>query len=269
VNFNSIFAIKYNKLKRTNMKKALLTIAIVIAALSIQAQSFRLGVSGGVNSTWLMNKNVFDANDGLDIAATFGGRFGIDAIYSFNDKIGVGIGFNFISNNSQKYTGDETGLNGDLTTKLNYFDVPLMLRLTSSGGTYFEIGPQFGFLTKAEETYENDDVSSFDYDDFDVKNSFEKTNIALVFGFGVDIDVTEKVFITTGLRLGYGFSDVTKEYENELEFIIDNPESINGDAFYLTTLAAHTQDDGDFKYEKTSRVFGGLHIGVSYKFGGE
>ncbi|MBL0342506.1 MAG: PorT family protein [Bacteroidetes bacterium] len=252
------------------MKKALLTIAIVIAALSTQAQgSFRVGVSGGVNSTWLMNKNVFDANDGLDIAATFGGRFGIDAIYSFNPKLGVGIGFNFISKNCQKYSGDKTGLDGDLTTSLNYFDIPVLLRLTSSGGTYFEVGPQFGFLTKAEETYEGNVSSPFDYSDVDVKNSFETTNIALVFGFGVDIDVTENIFITTGLRLGYGFSDVTKEYENGLEFLTDNPEALTNNAIYLTNSAAQTDDNGKRNYEKTSRVFGGLNIGVSYKFGGK
>jgi len=257
------------------MKKALLTIAVVIVALSVQAQNVRIGVSGGVNSTWLMNKNVFDQNDGLDIAATFGGRFGIDAIYSFSEKIGIGIGFNFVSRNSQKYTGDKTingpgiVLPGDLTTKLNYFDIPIMLRLTSSGGTYFEIGPQFGFLTKAEETFEGDGNSTFDYSDYDVKNAFESTNIGLVLGFGVDIDVTENIFITTGIRLGYGFSDVTKEYSSGTEMLIDNPDAAFPPyAYYLTTSAAHTDDGGDFNYEKTSRVFGGLNIGVSYKFGG-
>lgn len=250
------------------MKKALLTIAVVIAGLSVQAQNIRVGLTGGVNSTWLMNKNVFDANDGLDIAASFGGRFGLESIYSFNDKIGVSLGLNFISMNSQKYTGDKTGLDGDLTTKLKYFDVPLLFRLTSGSGTYFEIGPQFGFLGKAEETYKGNTVSTFDYSDVDVKNAFESTNIALVFGFGVDIDVTENIFITTGLRLGYGFTDVTKEYATGLEFLADNPEALTNNAIYLTSTAAQTDDNGDRNYEKTSRVFGGLNIGVSYKFGG-
>jgi len=250
------------------MKKALLTIAVVLAGLSVQAQNIRVGLTGGLNSTWLMNKNVFDANDGLDIAATFGGRIGAEAIYSFNDKTGLSLGLNFISMNSQKYSGDETGLDGDLTTKLKYFDVPLLFRLTSSGGTYFEIGPQFGFLGSAKESFESSDNSNFDYDDYDVKNAFESTNIALVFGFGVDIDVSENIFITAGLRLGYGFTDVTKEYDSTLDFLADNPDYLTGEGQYLTTLAAHTDDDGDFNYEKTSRVFGGLNLGVSYKFGG-
>ncbi len=255
------------------MKKALLTIAVVIAAMSVQAQSFRVGVTGGVNSTWLMNKNVFDYDDGLDVAATFGGRLGIDAIYSFNDKVGVGIGFNFLSRNSQKYTGDNRGndvrLDGELTSKLNYFDIPLTLRLTSSGGTYFEVGPQFGFLTSAKETYKNNSDATQDYNDVDIKNSFESTNIGLVFGFGVDIDVTENLFITTGLRLGYGFTDVTKEYKDGLAFLADNPEALTNNAQYVTTGSANTDDAGAHNYKKTSRVFGGLNLGISYKFSGK
>lgn len=255
------------------MKKALLTIAVVIAAMSLQAQSFRVGLSGGVNSTWMMNKNVFDYDDGLDVATTFGGRLGLEAIYSFNDNVGVGVGFNFLSRNSQKYTGDNRGndvrLDGDLTSKMNYFDIPLTLRITSSGGTYFEVGPQFGFLTSAKETYKNNSNPLLDYDNVDIKNSFNKTNIALVFGFGVDIDVTEKIFITTGLRLGYGFTDVTKEYKDAAEFLSDNPEALTNNAQYITTGSANTDDKGDHNYERTSRVFGGLNLGISYKFSGK
>jgi opacity protein-like surface antigen len=255
------------------MKKALLTIAVVVAALSVQAQNVRIGLTGGVNSTWLMNKNVFDYDDALDVAATFGGRFGVSAIYSFTEKVGVGIEFNFLSRNSQKYTGEEGHdyyLDGDLTTRMNYFDIPVLLRLTSTGGTYFEIGPQFGFLTKADATYEGSANSVIeDFDDFDVKNAFESTNIGLVLGFGADIDVTENIFITTGIRLGYGFTDVTKEYADEAEFLSDNPEAFPDNYVpYTTSLAAQVDDEGDQNYEKTSRVFGGLNIGVSYRFGG-
>lgn len=88
------------------MKKVLLSLIVFLYALSVQAQGFRVGMSGGINSTWLMNKNVFDANDELDIASSFGGRVGFDAIYSFNDKIGLSLGLNFLSSHNQKYTGE-------------------------------------------------------------------------------------------------------------------------------------------------------------------
>ena len=50
------------------MKKALLTLGIALAAMTTQAQDFRVGITGGLNSTWLLNNNVFDANDELDVA---------------------------------------------------------------------------------------------------------------------------------------------------------------------------------------------------------
>jgi opacity protein-like surface antigen len=255
------------------MKKALLTIAIVITAFTIQAQDIRLGINGNINSTWLMNKNVFDADDELDVASTFGGTFGVDAIYNFSEKAGISVGVNFISTTNQKYEGEDDGSSIDFESKvkLHYIDIPLLLRLTSSGGTYFEVGPQFSFLGKATEDLETTPSfpEPFNYTDKDVKASFEKTNIALVLGFGVDIDVTPNIFITTGLRLGYGFSDVTKEFDNETELsAADDEQDLAFPTYWAHYENANTQNGDEFKYEKTQRVFGGLHIGLSYKFSG-
>lgn len=253
------------------MKKALLTIAVVIAGLSVQAQNIRVGLTGGVNSTWLMNKNVFDADDELDIAASFGGRLGIEGIYSFNDKTGLSLGFNFISTHNQKYTGESSSGNVsyDVTEHLKYFDIPLLFRLTSSSGTYFEVGPQFGFLTSATEDFETSPSSPFDYEGDEHDGSYENMNIAVILGFGVDIDVTENIFITAGLRLGYGLSDVTTEYGSAAELAAaDNMDEISYPNYWAHYENANTQNGDQFSYEKTSRVFGGLNLGVSYKFGG-
>lgn len=245
------------------MKKVLLSLIVFLYALSVQAQGFRVGMSGGINSTWLMNKNVFDQDDGLDIASSFGGRLGIDAIYAFSEKTGISIGFNFISTHNQKYSGENKGpihLNGDSKTKLNYLDIPILFRLTSSSGTYFEIGPQIGILNSAKLDY--DETNGISYSNLNIKNGFNSTNVALILGFGVDIDIVEKLYITTGLRLGYGFSDVTKEYSTNTEMDINTIDE-------SPTYFAHIDDNNQFNYEKTTRVFGGLHLGVSYKFGGE
>lgn len=245
------------------MKKVLLTVIVFLFALSAQAQGFRIGMSGGINSTWLMNKNVFDQGDDLDIASSFGGRLGLDAIYSFNDKIGLSVGINFISTHNQKYTGENSSgsYSYDAKTKLNYLDIPILFRLTAQSGPYFEIGPQIGILGSAKEDFEESPNSGDNYTNYNVKNGFNTTNVALILGFGVDIDVLEKLYITTGLRLGYGFSDVTKEYGSSTE-LYNSTES-------FTTNAAHIDDNNQFNYEKTTRVFGGLHLGVSYKFGGD
>ena len=79
---------------------------------------------------------------------------------------------------------------------VNYFDIPITLRLTSTSGTYFEIGPQFGFLTAAEESFEGSSTNGIeDYSDVDIKSAFESTNIAVILGFGVDIDVKTGIIV--------------------------------------------------------------------------
>jgi hypothetical protein len=267
-----IFVVKYkHNLKTAIMKKALLTLGIAISTLSIQAQDIRVGLTGGLNSTWLLNDNVLGAGDGLDVGSTFGGRFGVEGIYSFNEKIGVSLGLNFISGHNQNYTGDNTYLNGDVKTKLRYFDIPLLFRLTSSGGTYFEIGPQMGILTSASEDYESKVDNTENYSGQDVKSSLNTTDFALAFGFGADIDVSENIFVTVGLRLGYGLTDVSKEYTDEAAFVASNPayESSPNDPWFITAYGAQrevTESGNKFDYKSTNRAFGGLHLGVSYKF---
>ncbi|MFZ9944027.1 MAG: hypothetical protein ACO3O0_10480, partial [Bacteroidia bacterium] len=119
-------------------------------------------------------------------------------------------------------------------------------------------------LSSAKQDYsQSPDPDNLSTTGEDVKWGFNSTNVALVFGFGADIDVSENVFITTGLRLGYGFSDVTKEFKSAADYIDEIPD--NG-VSSLSTFSAHIDDDGDFNYEPTNRAFAGLHLGVSYKF---
>jgi hypothetical protein len=63
------------------MKKLLFSVALVAMALTVNAQKFKIGLGGGFNSTWLMNKNVFDADDDLNVAMSFGGQFGLKTQY--------------------------------------------------------------------------------------------------------------------------------------------------------------------------------------------
>ncbi len=238
------------------MKKLLLSVAIVATALTVNAQKFKVGLGGAFNSTWLMNKNVFDADDDLDIAMTFGGSFGLKTQYYFNDKLGLELGIMRTGHN-QKY--DLNDGDGDVKLKLRYLDVPLLLRVGGDKGAYFEFGPQFSFLTSAKEDFNYSLNSLFDYSDRDVKSTLNGTNIGIILGFGADVDLSESFTLAAGFRLGYGFSDVTKEYNStDLDDLDDEHKLASATAF------AHFDDDGNFKYKSTNRLFGGIHLGVLY-----
>ncbi|MFI5218414.1 MAG: porin family protein [Bacteroidia bacterium] len=250
------------------MKKIILVIVLMASTLVMNAQEFKIGAGGGIFSTWLVNKNVSDQGDDLDFAATFGGQFGLNAQYYFKDNLGLTFGLLY-SGHNQKYTGEESAggitVSYEFKTKMRYLDIPVFIR-TGGGakGAYFEFGPQFGFLMSAkDEASASGGGLTFDTSDVDVKSTLKSSNIALVLGFGVDIDASENVIITTGLRLGYGLTDVTKEYKDEAAL---NAETEN---VALPTAFAHNhQNDsgGDsFKYASTNRAFGGLFISVLFK----
>ena len=118
-------------------------------------------------------------------------------------------------------------------TNLTYIDVPLLFRLTSSKGPYFEIGPQFSFLSKAESTYK-DSPSDPDFTTSDIKDNVNSVNISAQIGFGYDIKASEKLTVGLGLRFGYGLTDAGKEPDNSVG------------------------------YEKTNTAVGGFRVGLSY-----
>ncbi len=243
------------------MAFCLLTASVAV----VNAQEFKIGMAGGIYSTWLVNKNVSDQGDDLDFAATFGGQLGVEAQYYFKDNFGLSFGLLYTGHN-QKYTGDVgNNVSYDAKTKMRYLDIPILLRFGGgSKGAYFEFGPQFGMLMTAKDEYATSPSSPLDYKDKDRKDNFKGSNIAGILGFGVDIDASENVLITTGLRLGYGFTDVTKEYTQTEAAILAASDNLG-----FSTAAAHIKQGdagGDqFEYASTARAFGGLHIGVIFK----
>ncbi|MEO5569514.1 MAG: porin family protein [Bacteroidia bacterium] len=246
------------------MKKILLVISLIASGLAVNAQSFNIGLGGGIYSTWLVNKNVSDQGDDLDFAVTFGGQIGPNMNYYFNDKIGLSLGLLFTGHN-QKYTGDLSPTESfEAKTKLRYLDIPFLVRFGGGGkGAYFEFGPQMSILLSASEDLESTPANSYlflDHEGKDVKKNFSSSGFAAMMGFGVDIDASEQITVTTGLRLGYGFTDATQEYtqpEAEILYFADQ--------LALSSYYAHIDDDSNFKYKSTNRAFGGLFLSVTYK----
>lgn len=243
------------------MKKLILSVVLIITVAAANAQEFKIGLGGGIYSTWLTNTNVSDQGDELDFGATFGGQIGLNMQYYFKDNLGINFGLLY-SGHNQKYTGEfGSSFSYEAKTKMRYLDIPFLLRMGGgTKGAYFEFGPQFGFLMSAKDEYTSDPSDPDDFSDRNVKESFKSTNIAGILGFGVDIDASENVMVTTGLRLGYGFTDATKEYTEAEYAAVAAADELSG-----TTALAHIDDDNNFNYKSTNRAFGGLFISILYK----
>jgi len=243
------------------MKKISILLLLTAMVITVSAQEMRIGLLGGINSTWLFNKNISDAGNRVDYASTFGGSLGVNGVYQFSENSGISIGFLYAGHN-QAYEGDvEGGPSTENRLMLRYLDIPILLRLTSASGPYFEIGPQISLLMGATEDFTLTPGNKDDnYSGKDFKDNFNGSNIAIALGFGIDIEASETVVVTTGLRFGYGLTDVTKEFtENEI-IALDVTDKLSE-----VLNNSHTTQNNSFKYEKTSRAFGGLMIGIAYR----
>ncbi len=245
------------------MKKLIVLSLIVVSVVGLNAQSFYFGGAFTGKSTWLLNKAVFDRGASQDIDPSFGNDYGIVGGISFNDGA-AGIEINFLFNSfSQKYVGTanpDASISSDFTSKSVYksFDIPILFK-TGSEGAYFEIGPALSFINKA--TYERDmkDDTLQDITPTDNLNSYNGTNIGAIMGFGGNINASDNLKITLGLRFYYGITDIG----GVNAYGWDKKTTEDRDELYQVS---HNTEDNHFGHNdfKTNPLSGGLRIGLIY-----
>lgn len=165
------------------MKKVNLVVAFMLlfsAAAFSQAQ-FALGVKGGLNFA------KFDANDfGGSLKNKTGFHGGAFALIKFS-KIGIQPELIFSQQGSKfRFNADEGEGNFD------YINIPVMLKLYTIAGINLQVGPQFGFLSKAE------------IDGNNVKDSFKGSDLSLGIGAGWDLPFG----LTIDARYNLGLSKI-------------------------------------------------------------
>lgn len=151
------------------MKKIFLTVSLCsLFALGAFAQGISGGLKGGLN---LANATGSDAGDtDMRIAYHVGGfvNIGLGGALAVQPELLY---------NSVGAKGSEDGY--DITYKLNYFTVPVML-MYSFGNFNIQAGPQFGFLASAKGKIEYQGESA----EADIKDSFKSTDVGLNVGLG-------------------------------------------------------------------------------------
>lgn len=168
-----------------------------------------IGIMGGVNLAKISGNDVTSADNrtgflgGVFVTFHLTNTFAIqpEAIYS------------------QRGTSENSDPNFDATIKMDYIDIPVLLRydipVVGPIRPFFLAGPAFGIQTKCTIGIEGQGVSaSADCDQFseDPEASFESKTFDLsgVFGAGLDFRLGGHTLMV-GARYQHGFSDVVKD----------------------------------------------------------
>lgn len=251
------------------MKKYILVFCLLSGVSMAQAQALRVGLKGGPNSTWLLNDNIFGSAD-INIWPTFGGTVGPSVTYMFSDAVGVSLDILYTSVNQQyRPDEDEDPFAYDLKEKLRYIDLPLLFKVGSQKGPYFEIGPKFSILTKHREefTFLNG-VQGGQGESYSNKSDFNGLLFSIALGFGVDIKIVKNMYINAGLRLAYNPGDVLRQ-KSSAELMLDGDNHTIIQQFSSYSNYPDKASDLNYRYKKTHLVSGGLFLGFTYQIFGD
>lgn len=242
------------------MKKIILSIALIASSYIVNAQ-LEVGVTAGYGTTWLLNKSVSDSPE-IDYKPSFAGAFGLQSSFFINNQIGFGLELNFATI-IQRYEAQD---NGNFTAKerIKFVEIPILMKLKSEGGFYFEVGPKLSFTGKATQDLDVG-VPALNYDDRDIKSGVNGLMISGVIGFGGRFNLTEEIDLAVGLRLAANFNDLNKEFTAaELNALDAQNKEIGISCGY-----GNVDKHGDLNYVKTWVLSGLLQVGVTYRIGEE
>lgn len=261
------------------MKKTFLTVCIAGCAFFASAQSFDVGLKGGIANTWLMNTNVNNAGTDEDLKSTISGDFGLHLQYNFNSKIGIEL--EFISEAfKQDYKGvfanppgyiniDGGGhiyyVNGEsytATTTLKELKIPLLFHYEATSGFCFEVGPELASISNATytATFTSPPFGMPPSLSYTTKSDWGSSNMALVLGLGWNFHLSGNFYLNADLRFEYGLTDLvgTDGHGQDLN------ASYNNGSLY----ASHQPANGAYyypSYTATHSLEGSLNIGIFYR----
>lgn len=185
------------------MKKVSVGIILcLVCSFATNAQSkkseskFSFGPTAGIGSTSVSKT----ANSEFKLA----GSAGLSLVYSAMEHFGLGM--------DVKYSFEGVAANNlyKSETNLNYVRIPLKaIYFFNNTGDKLRpklfAGPSLGFLTSAKAN------------DFDVINSFEKFDIGLLLGAGLNYRIANKTWFNTDISYTHGLKDITINVPANLE----------------------------------------------------
>lgn len=184
------------------MKKIYTIAAIFAIGFSANAQQeVKYGPKAGVNFATVSNVENSKMLTGFYVGAV--------AEIKFNDKFSVQPELVYSAQGvKQEYNETFAGMtiNETFTSKFDYINIPIMAKYYVYEGLSVELGPQFGFLVKAETKGGGEKV--------DAKDSTKSFDFGV--GAGLAYDLANGFFANA--RYNFGLTDVAKNNESNDTF---------------------------------------------------
>lgn len=210
---------------------------------------FTIGARGTVNGPFLINSNEYKdkgIKHNFAIGVSGGGMIG----FHFNDWGSINVE-GLYTTYSRKLSSAIDSLKWSRDTKLAYLEFPIMFR-AEWNFKYVEVGIRVGSLISASEGYSNEKNPKLDYTGKNIKDNFDPSNTALVFGWGTNLMGDGGLMLSLGVRLTYGFSDIVSDLGGK------------GKSYYPiadgTSAAAQS-------YTPTNTATVGIHLSLDFDLG--
>ncbi len=249
------------------MKKNIILIPLLVFCICGKSQSFELGLRGGCGSCWLLNNNVSNAGNEQNYSTSFYYSYGLFIGYDINHR--YSLEFDVLSETiNQNYKGSFQE-NGHLP-EANYYvagetyssqsqlyiiEIPAMLHYNTRSGLYFELGPEYQFITDAGYTASYSNPSS--EANYSVANEFAKSNILVAIGVGWNFRLIPKtnIYAFANIRYAYGLTDIrgVDGFGQNLNTTTGNPLYSGVTPYYSSYQSTHMQEIS-------------LNIGIYYRF---
>jgi hypothetical protein len=239
------------------MKRQVATILLTGILFAAKAQTFEIGLRGGLDSFWLLNSNASPAgnSESKTISVSYNG--GLHLAFDITDNIGLETNLMYASL-SQSYSGNfnKTGVLPDggvymsgqsytSKTTLTVTQIPIMMCFETNSGSFVELGVDYDMINGAN--YAGNFSNPSSDPSYSTASYFAKSNVAGVFGFGGKYSLNDYLFMLTDFRVTYGFTDIKgvdglgQDYSNKAYYANYKPTtainaSINVGIFYLLPI---------------------------------
>jgi hypothetical protein len=238
--------IRYFYAVRFKDMRFLLTITTcLLFSISSNAQSWiDVGLKGSYGMTQVYNKSIWE-NRKVVNKLSYGHNYGGKAGWNFNRKYALTLDFLYGSA-SQVFEFNTEGGSYDEKLVYNQFDLPLLLRVNSQTGSFFEVGPNVAWMSRHRELANGSTE--------DLKQYFNSTNFGFIVGMGAYMLGSKNTYLTFGARLHIGLSDM-----------ISPDGGQNSNAFY--PVMNEEVEIEITEYSKTVPVYFTLNLELNHDLG--